>query len=311
MTTKEQRVQKLLDGTFRLFYHPCFDEAKERKAILADMPGAEKFNSDKSKIAKLRSTKITPEMRPCYEAPLLTPEQEQHLFRKMNYLKYRAKKLLANINLARVGEKRLAAIESYLNQATAVRNQIANSNFRLATQILKGQITFYREHSLTEGLLSDAYFDVMKAVDYFNWTLGNRFSTYATWVVKNNFFRDSKQKITYAERFGHLDDARAEKQESRGSGYEDEKAYEDKQTLVKHLLKLLSEGDNSTDRLRQVYVLENYFGINGRNKKTLEEISAEIGVTKERVRQLKEKGLLWIKNKTIELGIESDSEIED
>ena len=299
----KRRAQKLLDNTLRVFYHPCFNDPKQRKNILADMPGNEKFQKDNEKVQRLQNNKIAPEMRPCYEAPLLNFEQEQHLFRKMNYFKYRAKKLLTGMNPNRVGEKRVRNIEQHLEVAEAIRNQIDESNFRLATQILKGQITFYREHSLTDALLSDGYFDVLKAVDYFNWTTGYRFSTYATWVVKKNFFRDSKQKITHAERFTHLDDARAEMINSRGDGHEEEKEYDDRKKLVSRLLKLLAEGDGSTDRERQVFVLERYFGVNGNDRHTLEEISEEIGVTKERVRQLKEKGLLWIKEKVEELGI--------
>lgn len=306
----QSRAQKLLDNKLRVFCHPCYDDPKERKNILADIPGLEKFQKDSEKVKRLRSTKITPEMRPCYELPLLDFEQEQHLFRKMNYYKYRAKKLLSGICPSRVGEKRVVSIENYLALAEKIRNQIAESNFRLATQILKGQITFYREHSLVDGLLSDGYFDVLKAVDYFNWTLGNRFSTYATWVVKKNFFRDSKQKITHSERFQYLDESRAEMIQSRGDGQEEERDYDDRQKLVVRLLKMLSQGDNSTDRMRQVYVLENYFGVNGCEKHTLEEISQQIGVTKERVRQLKEKGLLWIKEKVADMDITYDTEIK-
>lgn len=302
-----ERAENLLATTLRVFVDPMFDDLKQRKTILAEIPGHEKFQTDGEKIQKLRINKISPEMRPCYEAPLLNFEQEQHLFRKMNYFKYRAKKLMAGMNPKRVSEKRVKNIEEHLAIAAAIRNQIAESNFRLATQILKGQITFYREHGLTDALLSDGYFDVLKAVDYFDWTKGYRFSTYATWVIKKNFFRDSKQKITYAERFTHLDDSRAEMLNSRGEEYKEEKEYTGRQKLVQKLLKLLSQGDNSTDRNRQVRVLEHYFGVN-RDRQTLEQISQKLGVTKERVRQLKEKGLLWIKQKVEELGIESEME---
>lgn len=313
-TSKEnikQRAEKLLETPLRVFAHPAFDDPRQRKHILADMPCLEKFNKDGEKVQRLRLGKIAPEMRPCYEAPLLSKEQEQHLFRKMNYFKYRAKKLLAGMTPGRVGEKRVADAEKFLEAAERIRNQIAECNFRLATQILKGQITFYREHSLTDALLSDAYFDVLKAVDYFNWTLGHKFSTYATWVVKKNFFRDSKQKITHAERFTHLDETRAEAIYARNDGYEEEKEYDERKGFVRKLLDMLAEGDDSTDRRRQVYVLENYFGVNGSERRTLEKISEEIGVTKERVRQLKEKGLLWIKQKVEELGITYDVELSD
>jgi DNA-directed RNA polymerase sigma subunit (sigma70/sigma32) len=52
--------------------------------------------------------------------------------------------------------------------------------------------------------------------------------------------------------------------------------------------------------------LEKYFGVNGRDKMTLEQISDEIGVTKERVRQLKERGLEWIRQRVEQMGITMD-----
>ena len=36
---------------------------------------------------------VSPELSPLYEWPLLSKEQEQHLFRQMNYLKYKAGQL--------------------------------------------------------------------------------------------------------------------------------------------------------------------------------------------------------------------------
>lgn len=309
MTTAKEKFQKLLDNPMRVFYHDSFDDPRKRKEILSALPGADKFAADNEKIFLSRTEKIAPEMRPCYETALLTHEQEQHLFRKMNYYKHEAQKLL-KADPKRVGITRVKKIEALLDQAQGIRNDIARSNFRLATQVLKLQITFYREHSLTDALLSDAYFDVLKAVDYFNWTLGNRFSTYATWVVKKNFFRDSKSKIQQAERFGYLDEENAQKIESKSSGFCEEHEYEAQKEMVQKLLKLLAD-DQSPDRIRQVYVLENYFGVNGRERKTLEGISELIGVTKERVRQLKEKGLTLLRERVSELGIEYDSESDD
>jgi RNA polymerase sigma factor (sigma-70 family) len=304
--TDKKRAEKLFETKLRIFYHPIFDELKQRNVIISEMPNIEKFQKDGCKVKKLRNNKTSPEMRPCYEAPLLSFEQEQHLFRKMNYFKYIAKQMLESMNPEFLSKNKIESIEKHLAIADEIRNQIAESNFRLATQILKSKITFYRKNSLTDALLSDAYFDVLKSVDYFDWTKGYKFSTYATWVVKKNFYRDSKQKITYSERFTCLEDSFSEMLNSRGEGYEEEKQYESHQKLVKKLLNLLSQSNDGVDRVRQVKVLEHYFGVNGNKRQTLEQISEEIGVTKERVRQLKEKGLLWIKQKVEELNIDFD-----
>ena len=53
------------------------------------------------------------------------------------------------------------------------------------------------------------------------------------------------------------------------------------------------------------------FRSNGRERKTLEQISSEIGVTKERVRQLKEKGLEWIRDRVTELEVDYDNDFPE
>lgn len=298
----EKRIEKLLQQPIRVFYHPSFDDPKQRKEILGEIPDFDKFQQDKEKVRKLQNGKISPELRPCYEEPLLTREQEYHLFRKMNYYKYRAKMLLADVNPRRIGETRLGLVEEYLRKAAAIRNQLASSNFRLATQVLKGQISFYREHSLTDSLLSDAYFDVLKAVDYFDYNLGNKFSTYCTWVLRKNFCRDMKNQIRHYERFQTVDEF-AEDIEDRGTGYEQEQQYEEKKATVDRLLDLLRTAPGCGDNKRQAFIIENYFGVKGKEKNTLEGVSKKIGITKERVRQLKEKGIQTIRSRASELGL--------
>lgn len=290
----------------KFFYHPSFDESSTRTEIMADMPDWDNFQRNREKIHKIRLNKVNPEMMPCYESPLLTVEQERHLFRKMNFLRYRAQGVIAQI-----GKRPCKAKEKHarhlIKQANAVRNTIAESNFRLATMIMKHRESSTLEASNPDNILSDAYFDVLKAVDYFNWTLGIKFSTYATWVVKKNFFRDLKHKSTQSDRFCALDETKADLLEGR-SHLDHEKGHASRQKLIKQLIGMLVRENVGTDRVRQAFVLENYFGINGKKKKTLEEISDEIGVTKERVRQLKERGLEWIKERVASIGLEYDND---
>jgi RNA polymerase primary sigma factor/RNA polymerase sigma factor len=275
----------------RVFEHPDFQNPKKSIEITKDI-----------------DLELQPNSMLCYDSPLLSVEQEQHLFRKMNYLKYKAKTLLKNSQ--KISSRRLAKIEDLVARSKKVRNQIAESNFRLATQLLRCDISFYQQNSLVDSLLSDAYFDVLKAVDYFNWTLGNKFSTYATWVLKKNFFRDSKDKKKHADKTMRLDDISLNIEESTGSLIEDELQYSSQKKLVQSLLQLLGSGDGSSDNRRQVFVLENYFGLNGYEEQTLEKISLKLGVTKERVRQLKEKGLEWIRFKVKQMKIDQDIGLE-
>lgn len=288
------RKEKLLSKPIKFFYHPDFDKVSQHKKILSDMPSFDKYESELNKIYKLKNNKISAELRPCYQAPLLTFEQEQHLFKKMNFLKYKASELLKAINPIKISVNKLSKIESLLGEAAKVRNQIAECNFRLATQLLKGKISFYRDNDLIDSLLSDAYFDVLKSVDYFNWTLGNKFSTYATWAVKTNFYRDCKQKIAEHEKTVFMDEYTSTLLPSRGIESQDELLLDSNKKLVSKLLGMLESDSKNPHRNRQILVLKYYFGIIDDHECTLEEIAKKIGISKERVRQLKAKGLDWL-----------------
>jgi DNA-directed RNA polymerase sigma subunit (sigma70/sigma32) len=61
--------------------------------------------------------------------------------------------------------------------------------------------------------------------------------------------------------------------------------------------------DEEQDLDRQAYAIEEWFGLNGKSHRTLKEISYDLDVTKERVRQLKEKGLGYLREKVKELGL--------
>jgi hypothetical protein len=69
---------------------------KEQCEILGPMPGCD-IPAKKS----LVPSGMPAYLSSLYEAPLLTREQEAHLFRKMNYLKYLARKLRETLDLDR------------------------------------------------------------------------------------------------------------------------------------------------------------------------------------------------------------------
>jgi RNA polymerase primary sigma factor len=78
------------------------------------------------------------------------------------------------------------------------------------------------------------------------------------------------------------------------------------QQVVSSILTMLETGDSAKDQKRQVFILESYFGLNGKEDCTLEQISEKLGITKERVRQLKEKSLSWLRDKLKELKLDYD-----
>ena len=303
--TLEVRTRQILEKPFRFFHCPDFDDPKKKEEILGDMPNLEQFEKERKKVYALRNTeKVSAEMRPCYEEALLTREQEFHLFRKMNYFKYKAKKIMERLNPNRPNRRLVEAAEKLLAEAEALRNSIANSNFRLVTQLLRKQPSYFRDQGVIDTILSDAYLDVLKSVDYFNYNLGNKFSTYCTWVLRKNYSRENTSRSKYNERYSTgMEETLAEIHGDSEESCYSEVNYQKNKDLVQKLFTLL-EGDG--DLSRQAFALQEWFGLNEKPKRTLDSISHDMSITKERVRQLKESGLRIIKQKVKELGITFD-----
>src|SRR5205085_9559611 len=94
---------------------------------------------------KLRIPKdVAPELFSNYEMPLLTKDQEQHLFRKMNFLKYKAHKLLeemklpnGQVNALKLRVEALDEVERNLREANKVKEMLIRCNMRLVTSVAK------------------------------------------------------------------------------------------------------------------------------------------------------------------------------
>ena len=71
------------------------------------------------------------------DSTLLTCEQEVHLFRKMNFLKYQAARLHEAIDPSRARSADLDRVEELLREAGAIRNRIIRSNLGLVVSIVK------------------------------------------------------------------------------------------------------------------------------------------------------------------------------
>jgi RNA polymerase primary sigma factor/RNA polymerase sigma factor len=217
-----------------------------------------------------------------YETPLLTPEQERHLFRKYNYLKYRAAKLREDLSPTRPQIRSMNEIERLHQEAVATKNQIVQANLRLVVSVMK---RYVNESDGTFELISDGNISLMRAVEKFDYTRGAKFSTYATWAIQKNnarrFADDIKRRIRFQT---SQDEALAGSAQDHFDPIQAERMQDERAERVARVLKRLD--------IRDRRIIEGRFGLAGNlEAKTLKEVGEQMGVSKERVRQLETRAM--------------------
>lgn len=273
----EMRARRIMELPLDYIPNTVFGRASMEKAMLGDMPALE----TPVKKTKLPSG-LPPYLASLYEVPLLTREQEAHLFRKFNYLKYKAAKLRKRLDPARAKSSVMDEIEKLYDQAVAVKNQIVRANLRLVVSIAKrhvGQWDNFFE------LVSDGNMSLIRAVEKFDYARGNKFSTYASWAIMKNFARTIPDEHRQHDRFrtSHSE-MFAATEEYRSDQYEQESAQQQRESQIGKILNRLDE--------REQKIIISRFGLDhSQEPQTLKEVGALMGVTKERVRQIEARAL--------------------
>jgi RNA polymerase primary sigma factor len=270
----EGRAIRILEQKLETMYDPSFDAEDAEKVILAPLPQAP--HARQGGIVKPPAD-IPPYLASLYtDTPLLTREQEAHLFRKMNYLKHRALKLRETLDPSHARSAELDKIERFQAEALVVKNQIIRSNLRLVVSIAKKRVgptnNFFE-------LVSDGNMSLIRAVEKFDFSRGFKFSTYASWAIMKNFARTIPEEKTRRDRYvtGH-DEMFDSAADHRSDERETESDHRRNQETVRGMLGRLN------DRERQILVSR--YGLNGSTEMTLEQLGRELGITKERVRQI-------------------------
>jgi len=287
----EMRARRIMELPIDYIPNPYFGRATAEKTILAPMPE----NPAPVKKTRLPSG-LPPYLASLYEVPLLTREQEAHLFRKFNYLKYKAVKLRDSLDLNKAKSSVMDAIEKLYDEIVALKNQIVRANLRLVVSIAKRHVgsgdNFFE-------LVSDGNMSLIRAVEKFDFSRGNKFSTYASWAIMKNFARTIPDEHKHKDRFRTSHgEMFAGTEERRTDQYEQESAQAQRESQISKILERLDE--------REAKIIISRFGLDhGHEPLTLKEVGAEMGVTKERIRQIEARALNKLRVAAQEEKIES------
>ncbi len=217
-----------------------------------------------------------------YEVGLLNREQEQYLFRKLNFLKCKASQLREKMDPVRLKSTEMDEVERLYDEAVKVKNRIVQSNLRLVVSIAK------RHMGATDDfftLVSDGNMSLIRAVEKFDYARGNKFSTYASWAIMKNFARTIPGEYRQKDRFRPTSEEMfLAKADERSDWYLMESAQAQRAKQVNQILSRLDE--------REQKIIISRFGLDyDLEPQTLKEVGAQLGVTKERIRQIEARAL--------------------
>jgi len=273
----EQRAEKIFELPLDFMHNDDFNKPALTEAILGAMPAPTSITR------KVRAPSGLPAyLASLYEVGLLSREQEYHLFRKMNYLKFLASKKRDLLDSKAPLVSLMDEIESLAEKAGDVKNQIVQANLRLVVSIAKPHVNATEDFF---AIISDGNISLIKAAEKFDYARGNKFSTYATWAIMKNFARSIPEEYRHRDRFRTSgEEVFAGHQDNRANNFAEELDQQTRQTQINRILHKLDQ--------REQEIIIRRFGLgHSLEPSTLKEVGEVMGVTKERIRQIEARAL--------------------
>lgn len=230
-----------------------FDDPSLEDAILANMPGEAEYLCSAKRVA---ASKWDDELD---ALPVLTAEQETHLFRMMNFLKCQA--------------NRPDAQPGNLAKAEKVRERLVRANLRLLFNELK---RFQSKGVEREELVSEGEIALWRAVEKFDYSRGYRFNTFAIRVIRRRLGGRIKAIQDKVDVTRQIDEFPFDTHPYRDSA--EPVASEFAGSDLAPLLRMLPRREKEVVCLR--------CGLGEDEALSLAEVGAKLGISKTRVRQL-------------------------
>ena len=273
----EVRAERLMDQPIDFMDSEEFHQPKADEVILCEPP-----ERDEKKTATKVPPGLPPYLASLYSIPLLTREDEQYYFRKMNYLKFKAKTLRDKLDPVRPKSAEMDEVEALVDKAVEIKNFLIRSNLRLVVSIAKRHI---KPNTNFFEMVSDGNMSLIRAIEKFDYSKGNKFSTYASWAIMKNYARSIPAEHKWMDRFRTgKEELFSSSTDERSDQFQEELTNHKQHNAIMEILEHLDEREQDIIRYR--------YGLNrGTEPQTLEQVGTHFGVTKERIRQLEARAL--------------------
>ena len=276
----QMRARELKTRALEYIPSPEFELPDADETILDHPDVASPWKPETSRTRRIPSD-LPPYLQQLFRIPLLSKEGEAALFRKFNYLKFKADRCRRRIEPETVKARELDRIEHLFEQAGKVKNQITQSNLRLVVSIAKRHlgsgIDFFE-------IISDGNISLMRAVEKFDYTRGFKFSTYASWAIMRNYARMIPEQRYHGDRYQTGRDELLDNVPETQFDEQDDEQLVIMRGAIERMLGTLDE--------RECSILRQRFGLDDQHEpQTLEQIGRSFGVSKERIRQLEARAI--------------------
>jgi RNA polymerase primary sigma factor len=209
-------------------------------------------------------------------------------------------------------------------QIQEVHQELLEGNLRFVITVAKQ----YQNQGLDfPDLISEGNLGLMKAIQNFDWSKNLRFISYAVWWVKQSILQSLNDNArTIRLPVNVVQDLHRAKKAIESNGGKLEDKFQNLPSMIDLDMNINEDGDTLVDVIknegadmpdevfngkdllkaklisllnvldeREKVIVEDYFGLTG-TQRTLEDIGSDFNLTKERVRQIKEKALRKLRN---------------